>query len=103
MAEEYTTQVFEKIELKFTKKLCQEFSPTESHILGALFKIDEFFLNPQARTCSVAVPGTSKNNNSENREPTGDSFPGNTCPEAVFSACHSNDINDSEQDETHHS
>ena len=70
--------------------------------MGALSKLDEFLLNPQVRTCSVAVPGTSRNNGSENREPTGDRSLGNPCPEAVFSACHSSNLNDSEQEETHH-
>ena len=40
--EEYITQVSEKIESRVTKKLSQEFSRTESNILGALSKLDEF-------------------------------------------------------------
>ena len=102
MAEKYITQVSEEVEGRVTKKLAQEFSRTESRILGALFKLDEFLLNPQARTCSVAVPGTSRNNNSENREPTGDRSLDGPCPEVVFSACHTSNLNDSEQEETHH-
>ena len=70
--------------------------------MGALSKPDEFFLNPQVRTCSVAVPETSRNSGSENREPTGDRSPDDPCPEVVFFACHSNILNDSEQEETHH-
>ena len=58
MAQEYISQVSEDIEGRVTKKLSREFSRTESRILGALSKLDEFFLNPQVRTCSVAVPGT---------------------------------------------
>ena len=46
MAEEYTTQVSEEIEGRVTKKLSKDFSPTESRILGALSKFDEFLLNP---------------------------------------------------------
>ena len=38
-----------------TKKLSQEFSRTESRILGALSKLDEFLLNPQTRTLSGTV------------------------------------------------
>ena len=60
--EEYITQVSEEIEGKVIKKLSQKFSRTESRILGALSKLDEFLLNPQVRTCSVALPGTSRNN-----------------------------------------
>ena len=84
-----------------TKKLSRDFSRTETRILVALSKVEEFLLNPQVRTCSVAVPGTSRNNGSENREPTGDRSLGDSCPEAVFSACHSNNLNDSEQEKTH--
>ena len=71
MTEEYITQVSEEIEGRVTKKLSQEFSRTESRILGDLSKLDEFLLNPQVRTSCVAVPGTSRNNDSENWEPTG--------------------------------
>ena len=45
--EEYVTQVSEEIEGKVTKNLSQEFSRTESRILGALSKLDEFLLNQQ--------------------------------------------------------
>ena len=102
MAQEYISQVSEEVEGRVTKKLSKEFSRTESRILGALSKLDEFLLNPQVRTCSVAVPGTSRNNNSENREPTGYRSLGNPCPEAVFSTYHSSNLNNSEQQETHH-
>ena len=102
MAQEYISQVSEEIEGRVTKKLSIEFCRTESRILGALFKLDEFLLNPQVRTCSVAVPRTSRNNDSENREPTGDRSLGDPCPEAVFSSHHSGNLNGSELEETHH-
>ena len=70
-AREYISQVSEEIEGRVTKKLSKEFSRTESRILGALSKLDEFLLNPQFRTCSVAVPGASRNSNSENGNPLG--------------------------------
>ena len=69
--QDYISQVSEEIEGRVTKKLSKEFSKTESRILGALSKLDELLLKPQVRTCSVAVPGSSRNNNSENRETTG--------------------------------
>ena len=72
LTKDYISQVSEEIEGRVTKKLSKEFSRTGSRILGALPRLDEFFLNPQVRTCSVAVPKTSRNNNSENRETTGD-------------------------------
>ena len=71
LTQEYISQVSEEIEGRVTKKLSMEFSKTE-FILGALSKLDEFLLNPQVRTCSVAAHGTSRNSNSENRETHGD-------------------------------
>ena len=70
--------------------------------MGALSKLDEFLLNPQVWTCSVAIPGSSRNNNSENQELTGDRSLCDPCPEAVLSAGHFINLNDSEQDETYH-
>ena len=46
LTQEYIFQVSEKIEGRVTKKLSKEFSKTESRILGALSKLDEFLLNP---------------------------------------------------------
>ena len=103
MAQGYISRVSEETEWRVTRKFSKEFSRTESRILGALYKIDEFLPNPQVRTCSVAVLETSRNNDPENREPTGDRSPGYPCPKAVFSVCHSSNLNDSEQEETHHS
>ena len=96
-------QVSEEIDGKITKKLFQEFSRTESRILGALSKLDEFPLSPQVRISSVTVPGRPRNINSENGEPTGDRSLNDPYPELVFSACHTSKLNDSEQEETHHS
>ena len=73
-----------EIEGRVTEKLSKDFSRTESRNLGALSKLDEFLLNRQVRTCSVAVPETSRNKDSENREPTGDRSLGDSCPEAVL-------------------
>ena len=95
MAQEYTSQVFEEIEGRVTKKLSKEFSRTESCFLGALSKLDEFLLNPQVRTCSVAVPGTSRNSDSGNREPNGDHSPNDPSPEAMVSSHHSGNLNSS--------
>ena len=65
--EEYIEQVSEEIEDRVTRKLSQEFSRTKSRTLGALSKLDEFFLNPQIRTHSETVPGTFRNTNVENQ------------------------------------
>ena len=65
--QEYITQVSEEIEGRVTKKLSQEYSRTESRILGALSKLDEFFLNQQVRTHSGTVPETFRNTNVDNQ------------------------------------
>ena len=102
MAQGYISQVSEEIEGRVTKKLSKGFSRTESRILGALSKLDGFLLNPQVRTCSVAVPGTSRNSNSENREPTGDRSLDDPCPEVGFSSHHSGNLNSSEVEDYPH-
>ena len=87
--EENNTQISEEIEDRFTKKLSHEFSRIETHILGAVSNIDEFLLNPQIRTLSVTVPGTSRNTASENQEPTGDNSQNYPHSEVEFSVCQS--------------
>ena len=57
--------------LTVTKKLSREFSMTESHILGALIKLDEFPLNPQKRTLSETIPGSLWSTDVENHKPRG--------------------------------
>ena len=103
MAQGYFTQISEGIDGRVTKKLSKEFSRTESRILGALSKLDEFLLNPQVRTCSLAVLGTSGNSNSENREPTGDRSVDDPCPEVRFSSHHSGHLNSPEAEDYPHS
>ena len=103
MAQEYISQVSEKIEGRVIKKLSKEFSRTESRISGALSKLDEFLLKPQVQTCSVAVPGTCRNSDSGNREPNGDRSPNDPCPEAMVSSHHSGNLNSSEVEEYPHS
>ena len=102
LTQDYISQVSEEIEGRVTKKLSNELSRTESRILGALSKLDEFLLNPQVRTFSVAVPGTSRNSNSENREPTGDRSSDDPCPEVSFSSHHSGNLNSPEVEDYPH-
>ena len=102
MPQEYISQVSEDIDGRVTRKLSKEFSRTESRNLGALSKLDDFLLNPQVWTCSVAVPGTSRNSNSENREPTGDRSLYDPCTEARFSSHHSGNLNSPKLKEYHH-
>ena len=103
MAQEYMSQVSEEIEGRVTKKLLKEFSRRESRVLGALSKLDEIPLNPQVRSSSVAVPGTSRNSKSENGEPTGDRSLDDPCPEVRFSSQHSGNLNSPEVQENPHS
>ena len=99
MAEEYTDHVPDEIETRVAEKLSQEVRRTESCILGALSELNQF-LNPQVRTCSVAVPGTSRNNHSENRDSTGDRSLDDPCREVVFSGCQTSNLKESEQEVT---
>ena len=102
LAQDYISQVSEEIEWRVTKKLSKELCRTESRILGALSKLDEFLLNPQFRPCSVAVSGTSRNSNSENREPTGDRFLDDPCAEVRFSSHHPGNLNNPEVEDYPH-
>ena len=89
LTQDHISQASDEIEGIVNKKLSKEFSRTESRILGALSKHDEFLLNPQVRTCSVAVPGTSRNNISENRETTGNCSSDDPCPKVGYFCHHS--------------
>ena len=86
LTQEYISQVSEEIEGRVTKKLSKEFSRTESRILGALSKLDEFLLNPQVRTCSVAAPGTSRSSNLENQGTNEDRPSDDPGPEVEFAS-----------------
>ena len=102
LTQDYISQVSEEIEGRVIKKLSKEISKTESRILGALSKLDEFLLKPQVRICSVAVPGTSRNNTSENRETTGDRSSDDPCPEARYFSHHSGHFNSLEAENYPH-
>ena len=102
IAEDYTAQVSEEIEGRVTKKLSQEFSRTESRILGALSKLDEFLFDLEIRTFSGTVPGTFRNPDVENQEPSGDPFQNDPHPEMEFPACRAINLTHSDPDETSH-
>ena len=103
ITEDYIAQVSEEIEGRVTKKLSQEFSRTESRILGALSKIDGFLLNPQIRRFSGTAPGTFRNADVETHEPSGDRSQNDPQPEVEFSACRASNLTDSDPGETSHS
>ena len=71
--------------------------------MGALSKLDEFLLNPPVRTCSVAVSGTSRNNNSENRETTRDRSSDDPYPEVGYFSHDSGHLNSPEAETYPHS
>ena len=102
LTQDYISQVSEEIEGRVTKKLSKEFSKTESRILGALSKLDELLLNPQVRACSVAVQGTSRNANSENREIHGDRSSDDPYPEVGYFSHHSGQLNSPETETISH-
>ena len=54
--EGYITQVSEEIEGRVTNRLSKEFSKTENRILGALARLDDFFMNPLLPGISGAIP-----------------------------------------------
>ena len=102
ITEHYIAQVSEEFEGKLPKNLSQEFSKTESRILGALSKLDVFLLNLQIRTFSGTVPGTFRNADVENQERSGDRSQNYPHPEVEFSACQASNLTDSDPDEASH-
>ena len=98
LTQDYISQVSEEIKGRVTK----ESSKTESRIFGALSKLDEFLLNPQLRTCSVAVQGTSRNANSEKRETHGDRSSDDPYPEVGYFPHHSGQLNSPEAETNSH-
>ena len=101
--EDYITQLSKEMEGRVTKKSCHDFSKTESSILGALSKLDEYLLNPQIWTFSGTFPGTSRKTDMENQEPTAECSQSYPHPEVEFSACQSLNSFDSDPDGASHS
>ena len=102
LTQDYISHVSEEIQGRVTKKLSKEFSKTESRILGALSKLDEFLLNPQVRTFSMAVPGTSRKTNLENRENTGDCPSDDPYPEVGYFSHYSGQLESPETETNPH-
>ena len=97
-----TSHIFDEIEGKVNEKLSEEFSRTESRFWGAPSKLDEILVNPHIRTCSVAVPGTTTNGDSRNREPKGDRSPNDPSLEARISSHNSDNLNNTAVEEYPH-
>ena len=90
LTEDYITQVSREIDARVTEKLSQECSWTVSRILGSLSELHEFRLSPRARTLSGAIPGTSRNDDTENREPPRHRSQNDLYDEVELCACRSN-------------
>ena len=80
--EESISQLSEEIKGRVSIKLSQEFSRTESRILGALSKLDEFLLNQQIRMHSGTVPERFRNTNVDNQGTKEDDSMSDPHPEA---------------------
>ena len=100
IAEEYITQISKETDGRTTEELFQGFSRKKSGILGALSELDEFFLNPEVQACPAAVPGASRDNNSENREPTGDCSLKDPFPVVGVSTCNASNLTEPDQEES---
>ena len=101
LTQDYVSHISEEIEGRVTKRLSKEFNRTESRILGALLKLDEFLLNLQVRTCSV-VQGASRDANSENRETHGDRSSNDPYPEVGHFPHHTGQLNSPEKEANSH-
>ena len=80
--DDYITQVCGKIEGRVTKKLSQEFSGTQNHILGKLSRLDETFLNTLFQGHSRVAPETSQNALGTNQGTNEDDSQSDPHPEA---------------------
>ena len=86
-----------------TKKLSQDFSRTESRILGALSKLDEFLMNPHVRKHSGTILRTFRNTGLENQEPNEDRSQNDAQPEVGSSVYRSPQSVNSDANETPYS
>ena len=83
--EDYITQVSKVIEGRVMKKLSKEFSRTESCILGALSRPDNFLLSPLIQDHSETAPETSLNAHGTNQETNDDESLSEPHPSASIS------------------
>ena len=80
--EDYITQVSQEIERRVAKRLSKEFSRTANRILGALARLDAFFMNLLLRDHSGTTPEMSRNAFSTNQETNEDDSLSDCHPEA---------------------
>ena len=80
--EDYITKVSEEIEGRVTKRFSKEFSRTENRILGALARLDDFFVNPLLQGHSGTTPQPSRNALSKSQGTNEDDSENDPHPEA---------------------
>ena len=80
--EDYINQVSEEIEGRVTKRLSKEFSRTENRILGALTRLDDFFMNPLLPGYSGATPEPTRSALGNNQGTNEDDSQNDPHPEA---------------------
>ena len=80
--EDYITQFSAEIERRVTKNLPQEVSRTENRILGALYRLDDFLMNPLIQGHSGTTPETSRNAYGSNQGTNEDDSQSDPHPEA---------------------
>ena len=80
--EDYLTRISEEIEERFNEKLSQEFCRTENRLLGALARLDDFFMNPVIQGHSGTAPETSRNVFSASQGTNEDDYQSDPHPEA---------------------
>ena len=85
--EDYIIQVSEEIEGKVTKSLSKEFSRTENRILGALARLDDFFMNPLLQGHPGTTPEPSRNVLSTSQGTNEDDSQNDPHPEAGLFHC----------------
>ena len=83
--EDHNTQVSEEVEGRLTEKLSQEYCRTESRILGALSRLDDFLLNPLIQGHSGTIPEASRNTLHTNQGTNVDDSQSDLHPEAGVS------------------
>ena len=83
--EDYITQVSEEIKGRVTMKLSQEFSEMERRILGALYRLDEFLLNPLIQGHAGSALETSRKAYGINQWTNEDDFQSDLHPKAGVS------------------
>ena len=83
--EEDIAQVSEENDSRVTKMLSQEFSRTESRILGTIFNPHDFLLDPLIQGYSGTTPDASRNTLSTNQWTNEDDLQSDSHPEANVS------------------